>query len=119
MARTARPLTALQVERLDRPGRHSVGTVAGLHLRILPPPSSTRVWTLRVVVDSQRRDINLGWYPDISLKQASEAARAKRLELFGDTNREDGSKLAPSATRSARPFGRAPRSGVGPQPGRS
>jgi integrase len=104
MARTARPLTALQVERLDRPGRHSVGTVAGLHLRILPPPSSTRVWTLRVVVDSQRRDINLGWYPDISLKQATEAARAKRLELFGNANTGDGLKLAPSPAGSARRF---------------
>ncbi len=64
MARNKRPLTATKVDALEMPGRHSVGTVAGLHLRILPPPSPTRVWTLRVVVGGRRRDVGLGWYPD-------------------------------------------------------
>ena len=76
---------SLQVARLEAPGRHTVGTVPGLHLRILPPPSSARLWTLRVVVGTKRRDISLGRHPDITLAEAIEAARAKRLELLGDT----------------------------------
>lgn len=80
-----RPLTAHQVERLATPGRHAVGSVKGLHLRILPLPSRTRVWILRLVVGSQRRDISLGRYPEVSLEQATIAARQKRSELLGET----------------------------------
>ncbi len=88
MARAALNLTAAQVAGLDTPGRHTVGTIPGLHLRILPPPASARLWTLRVMVGTQRRDINLGRHPDLSLAEAIDAARAKRQELLGDVGRE-------------------------------
>lgn len=83
VARAALILTTAQVARLSAPGRHTVGTIPGLHLRILPPPASARLWTLRVVVGTQRRDITLGRHPDLSLAEAIEAARAKRQELLG------------------------------------
>jgi integrase len=88
VGKAALTLTALQVARLDTPGRHTVGTVPGLHLRILPPPSSARLWTLRVVVGTQRRDISLGRHPDITLADAIKAARAKRRDLLGVSDPE-------------------------------
>ena len=57
MARIARPLTALAVERLDTPGLHAVGTVPGLCLRIPPPPSTAKSWALRLVVNGKRREL--------------------------------------------------------------
>jgi len=63
LPRIAKPLTALEVKRLDAPGLHAVGTVPGLYLRVLPPPSSGRLWTLRLVVGQKRRDLGLGAYP--------------------------------------------------------
>jgi integrase len=88
VSKAAPPLTALQVERLKVPGRHAVGGVAGLHLRIRPSPSSSRVWTLRVVVENHRRDFVLGSYPTVTLAEAIESARAKRRELLGDEGRQ-------------------------------
>lgn len=85
MARNGRTLTAHQVERLEAPGRHALGSVAGLHLRILPPPSTARIWILRLVVGGRRRDISLGRYPEVSFEQATIAARQKRSELLGGT----------------------------------
>ena len=56
MARIARPLTALEVERLDTPGLHAVGAVPGLCLRIPPPPSTAKSWALRLLVNGKRRE---------------------------------------------------------------
>lgn len=83
MPKVAKALTALEVGRLTQPGLHAVGTVPGLYLRVLPPPSAARVWALRVQVDGRRRELGLGGYPAVSLAQAQEAARSKR-QLIGD-----------------------------------
>ena len=78
MPRIAKPLTALEVRRLDTPGLHAIGTVPGLCLRVARPPSSTRAWILRTVVGERRRDLGLGGYPPVTLAQAIEAARQQR-----------------------------------------
>lgn len=112
MVKPALILTALQVARLDAPGRHTVGTVPGLHLRILPPPSSARLWTLRVVVGARRRDISLGRHPDMTLVEAIEAARTRRRDLLRDAVPEKalprvalpGQAAPPPVVSEQRPF---------------
>jgi hypothetical protein len=76
MPKRAKERTALEVKRLVAPGFHSVGHVAGLHLRI--KPSGARSWMLRATVGAMRRDIGLGPYPEVTLAQAYEKARLAR-----------------------------------------
>lgn len=83
MPKKARELSAVQVKRLTRPGFHSVGGVAGLHLQV--KGTGARSWILRATVGSKRRDIGLGGYPDVTLAMAREGARAAReLILRGE-----------------------------------
>jgi integrase len=72
-------LNALQVKRLPS-GTHFVGGVGGLTLQVgdrtpgnHQPPAS---WILRVYVAGVRRNTGLGSYPEISLAQARERAKA-------------------------------------------
>jgi len=58
-------LSAIQVKRLDKPGMHAVGGVAGLLLQV--SKSGARSWILRATVGSRRRDIGLGGFPDVTL----------------------------------------------------
>ena len=83
MARIARPLTALAVERLDTPGLHAVGTVPRLCLRIPPPPSTAKSWALRLLVNGKRRELGLNGYPDVCLAKAVASARERRLFELG------------------------------------
>ena len=83
MARVAKTLTALEVNRLSAAGLHAVGGVPGLCLRIASPPSAGRSWMLRILIAGARREIGLGGYPRVSLAQARESARLKR-ELVSD-----------------------------------
>ena len=82
MPKVAKALTALEVRRLDTPGLHAVGTVPGLYLRVLPPPSMAKSWILRAVVGERRRDLGLGGYPAVTLAQAHETAREKRQAVL-------------------------------------
>jgi integrase len=85
MPRKARELSALAVSKIKAEGRHAVGGVDGLHLRVA---GGSRSWVLRLVVgvrtDSKgksvvhRRDIGLGSYPEVSLAEAREKAREQR-----------------------------------------
>lgn len=79
MPRSAKELGALAVSRLSTPGRHTVGKVAGLALQITP--SGARSWVLRATVGGRRREIGLGSYPAVSLKEAQTRAQAKRDEI--------------------------------------
>jgi integrase len=79
MPKIARELGALAVSRLSKPGYHSVGHVAGLTLQI--STTGARSWILRVTVGEKRREIGLGAYPGISLKEAQEKAQAKRESI--------------------------------------
>lgn len=79
MPKIARELGALAVSRLSRPGTHAVGRVAGLALQITS--SGARSWVLRVMVGGRRREIGLGAYPGVPLKDAQEKARATRDKI--------------------------------------
>lgn len=77
MGWTLGKLTALQIKKLDKPGRHGDG--GGLYLEI--EPSGSRRWTLRIVAKGKRRDIGLGSaHPEtgVSLAAARSAADGVR-----------------------------------------
>ncbi|MEZ5825233.1 MAG: integrase arm-type DNA-binding domain-containing protein [Geminicoccaceae bacterium] len=59
------------------PGRHSDGR----GLTLLVQASGRRSWVLRVQHDGKRRDFGLGAYPDVSLANAREKARAMRKAI--------------------------------------
>lgn len=79
MARIAKPLTALEVGRLSKPGYQAVGTVAGLYLQVTE--QGAKSWVLRVLVGSKRREIGLGAYPGITLAMAHQKAREARQAI--------------------------------------
>ncbi|MFT3668456.1 MAG: tyrosine-type recombinase/integrase [Pseudoxanthomonas sp.] len=79
MPRKARELKALEVARLTGQGFHSVGGVAGLHLRI--NEAGARNWILRAMVGGKRRDIGLGGFPDVPLALARDKARTTREKI--------------------------------------
>lgn len=79
MPKKAAEMGPLAVSRLTRPGLTMVGGVAGLGL--LVSQSGARSWVLRAKVGEKRRDIGLGGYPDVTLAQAREAARATRVQI--------------------------------------
>ena len=81
MPKKARELSAIEVKRLKHPGhRHNatfaVGGVDGLLMQLTP--TGARSWLLRCKVGEKRRNIGLGGYPDTTLAQARERARAAR-----------------------------------------
>jgi hypothetical protein len=57
MPKIVKPLTAIEVKRLDGEGFHMVGTVSGLGLKIIA--SGARSWILRTQIKSRRTDIHL------------------------------------------------------------
>jgi len=79
MPKKARELAPIEVQRLTKPGMHTVGGVAGLYLQVLP--TGTRSWVLRVMVAGKRRDMGLGGFPDVTLAQAREKAREARATI--------------------------------------
>jgi hypothetical protein len=68
MPKIAKALTAVEIKRLTEPGLHTVGTVAGLRLRV--KESGARSWVLRTMVGARRAEIGLGGYPTVTLAQA-------------------------------------------------
>lgn len=72
MPKVAKQLSDRAVAAIKTEGRHAVGGVAGLHLRI---SAGYRGWILRVQVGDQRKDMGLGAYPAVSLQEAREKAR--------------------------------------------
>ncbi|MCG5547540.1 tyrosine-type recombinase/integrase [Halorhodospira halochloris] len=80
MPKRAKELSAVEVRRIQKPGLHAVGGVAGLHLRVTATGAST--WILRAKLGSKRRDFGLGPYPDVSLGQARERARELKDQIW-------------------------------------
>ncbi len=88
MPKKAKELSALSVAKIKGNGRHAVGGVDGLHLRIV---DGSRAWVLRVAVGNKiddqgkvkihRRDIGLGSFPEISLSEAREKARELKKKI--------------------------------------
>lgn len=72
MPKVAKQLSDRAVAAIKTEGRHAVGGVAGLHLRV---STGYRGWILRVKVGDQRKDMGLGAYPAVSLQEAREKAR--------------------------------------------
>ncbi|MBU3617338.1 site-specific integrase [Polynucleobacter sp. JS-Polo-80-F4] len=79
MPKIAKPLSALEVKRLNKVGSHAVGTVKGLCLSITK--AETKSWVFRVSYGGGRRKIGLGGYPTVSLAQAIEKARQINSEI--------------------------------------
>jgi len=73
MPKKVKNLTAIEVSRINRPGRHAVGTVPGLQLVV--KASGTKSWMLRTKMGNLRRSIGLGGYPAVTLAMAHEKAR--------------------------------------------
>ena len=76
MARKAKELSPLSVGRLNQPGHHAVGGVAGLYLYV--SETGARSWVLRAMVGTKRRHLGLGGFPDVPLAEAKEKARKAR-----------------------------------------
>lgn len=78
MPKIAKELTELAVRKLKEDGRYAVGGASGLHLRII---GDSKSWVLRIKVGNIRRDIGLGAYPLVGLKEARELAREYRKNV--------------------------------------
>ena len=79
MPSKARELSPLEVRRLSRAGRWSVGGVDGLALQVTA--SDARSWVLRVSVSGKQRGMGLGSFPSVPLAEAREKARAHRSKV--------------------------------------
>lgn len=79
MPRKASELSPLEVRRLTKPGRWSVGGVAGLALQVTE--SGARSWVLRLRVAGTQREMGLGSFPSVTLADAREQARRQRARV--------------------------------------
>lgn len=79
MPRKARELSPLEVRRLSRPGRWSVGGVDGLALQVTE--SGARSWVLRLTIGGKQREMGLGNFPSVTLAEARDKARAQRAQV--------------------------------------
>ena len=73
MPKIAKYLSDRAVAAIKTEGRHPVGGVPGLLLRVTD--TGHRGWVLRVMVGDRRRDMGLGSYPTTTLAQARDKAR--------------------------------------------
>lgn len=79
MPKKAKELTALDMKRISKPGRHTVGIIPGLMLVV--KDSGSKSWILRTMVGSKRRNIGLGGYPEVTLAKAREKARQMKEDI--------------------------------------
>ena len=79
MPKKTKELSAIAVSHIKALGLHSVGGVSGLKLQV--KAADSRSWILRVTVLKKIRDIGLGSYPTISLKNARDAAKAMLVQI--------------------------------------
>lgn len=70
-------LNPKQVENLTEPGTYEDGD----GLRLVVKPTGRKSWLLRFQLAGRRREMGLGSYPDVSLKNARLEASAKRRHL--------------------------------------
>jgi integrase len=99
MPKVAKELGALAVSRLTQPGMHPVGKIAGLYLQVVG--ANARSWILRVKVGDRRREIGLGSYPAVSLKDAHAKAQAERDKIRAGVDPILERRAAESALRVA------------------
>ena len=82
MPRRIEPMTGEQVDALDQPGRHAVGGVAGLALRI--SANGAKSWVLRTHRAGKRYEYGLGSYPTVTVDEARQRARMKLNQLWAE-----------------------------------
>lgn len=99
MPKKAPELTAYQVRRLKRAGKHAVGGVAGLLLYV--KPGGSRSWVLRIQVGDRRPDIGLGGFPDVTLEQARQRAREIRDQVYQGIDPLEARKAARDSLRAS------------------
>src|SRR3712207_1032322 len=82
MRRAGKPLDVKGIEALKpRATTYRVSDGGGLLLEVRP--SGAKVWLCRLTVAGKRRDIGLGGYPTVSLRDARAAARTAREKAAG------------------------------------
>lgn len=99
MPKVAKELGALTVSRLKEPGAYPVGKVAGLYLQV--SSATARSWILRVKIGDKRREIGLGAYPAVGLKDAHTKAQTERDKIRAGVDPILERKAAESALRLA------------------
>ena len=99
MPKKARELYAYEIKKFRQAGLYAVGGVAGLQLQV--QHARSRSWILRIKVGGRRRDIGLGAYPDVSIKQARERARETRQQIWDGIDPVAVRKAAQDALRAA------------------
>jgi len=67
------------IQSLKTVGRYTDPTTPGLNLQV--KRNGKQYWTLRYLLDGMRRDISLGVYPSVSLKEARQRAVSIRNDL--------------------------------------
>lgn len=72
-------LNAIQIKNLIEPGTYDDGD----GLRLVVKTAKYRYWFLRFQLDGKRRDMSLGGYPDLSLKEARAEAGVQRKKVLG------------------------------------
>jgi len=72
----AKELSPIEVRRLTRPGRWSVGGVDGLALQVTE--SGARSWVLRITTGGRQREMGMGSFPTVTLAMARDKAREHR-----------------------------------------
>lgn len=100
MPKKVKELGALDVKRMEEPGLHPVGGVAGLALQITP--ALQKSWVLRAVIAGKRRKMGLGGYPEVTLAQAKEYARVAREKIRSGIDPIDERKAARRSLAASR-----------------
>ena len=77
MRRVLHRLTAREVETAKKPGLIADG--GGLYLRV--DPSGAKRWTFIYVLAERRRELGLGAFPSVSLRDARERARSAHASI--------------------------------------
>jgi hypothetical protein len=104
MANTAPPMTVLEVKKIFQPGLHFVGGTRGLILNV--GQRGSRSWILRFTASNgKRRDMGLGSYPDVGLKEAREEGDSILQKIRGgiDPVVERRANTSPTAGVSGTP----------------
>lgn len=84
-SKARKPLTALEISRLTKPGRYSDGSNrTGLYL--LVKASGAKSWVLRYRFGGKQHDVGLGSIKDVGLSQARQKARDMRGQLCNKIN---------------------------------
>ncbi|THD76007.1 DUF4102 domain-containing protein [Thalassobius vesicularis] len=104
MPRVAKELSALEVKRMQHPGKGgnitiAVGGVSGLLMQLTP--NGGRSWLLRASVGGKRREIGLGGFPDVTLAQARDRARDTKDKIRSGIDPVEERKATRAALETA------------------